>query len=270
MQQRIFVYDELSGEFSVNEQEIKLINEFADLWVEAKKRCGCERNEDGVLIGNLEAIGKYVNYCKFVYLVADSASPYRDFTETEKINSAGYDAMLSGEEVEMEELKRACNKWREIQEQDRNIRLLRSAQFKVDEMINYFSKPKEAGKTYGIKEINDSIKALDELGNASDMLDRFEDRIRVGESTQSSIRSDAVEGILIDFEKEKMIRLGKMKAEDKGIEMKKRKRVVELKDAAEPVDAPKNKRGKPRKKDVKNIIDDIEQEWYTIKDITKM
>ena len=82
MQQRIFVYDELSGEFSVNEQEIKLINEFADLWVEAKKRCGCERNEDGVLIGNLEAIGKYVNYCKFVYLVADSASPYRDFTET--------------------------------------------------------------------------------------------------------------------------------------------------------------------------------------------
>lgn len=268
MQQRIFVYDELTGEFFVNEQEIKLVNEFADLWVEAKKRCGCERNENGVLIGNPEAIGKYANYCKFVYLVSDAASPYRDFTDTEKINSAGFDAMLTGEEVGMEELKRACKKWSEIQEQDRNIRLLRSAQFKVDEMINYFSKPKEPGKTYGIKEINDSIKALDELGNASDMLDRFEDRIRVGESTQSSIRSDAVEGILIDFEKEKMIRMGKLNAEDKRIEMNKRKRVIEFKDVVESVDTPKKKRGKPRKKDTEDVTED--KEWQVIKDVIRM
>lgn len=255
--QRIFIYDELTGEFSVNQAELKLITEFSDLWTEAKLNCGCERDENGVLIGNADAISRYSNYCKFVYLYADAASPYRDFTDEERRNSAGVDAMLTGKEIEMEELWKACAKWVEIQDKDRNIRLLHSAQNRVDDMISYFSMPREVGKGYSIKEINDSIKAIDDIGNASDMLDRFEDRVKLGESTSANIRSDAVEGFIVDFEKEKIIRQGKMKADAKRIEMNKRKK--EYSETAEPVDVPK-KKGRPRKT-ARKTTDGDDDEW---------
>lgn len=238
--QNIFLYNEANGEFTINQDEIKLIKEFADLWVVAKEKCKCERDEDGILIGNTESILKYSNYCKFVYLYADCASPYRDFTHEEKRNQCGLDAMLDGKEIDMPELWAACDKWSLIQEQDRNIRLLHAAQNRIDDMTEQLNQKKDPNARYSIKEINDIVKALDQIGDASDMLDRFEERVRLGELSQSKVRSDAMDGIIVDFEKEKKIREGKLSMLNNVPKQKKRKSIEE---EYEPVSEMKT--GKP-------------------------
>lgn len=238
--QNIFLYNEANGEFTINQDEIKLIKEFADLWVVAKEKCKCERDEDGILIGNTESILKYSNYCKFVYLYADCASPYRDFTHEEKRNQCGLDAMLDGKEIDMPELWAACDKWSLMQEQDRNIRLLHAAQNRIDDMTEQLNQKKDPNTRYSIKEINDIVKALDQIGDASDMLDRFEERVRLGELSQSKVRSDAMDGIIVDFEKEKKIREGKLSMLNNVPKQKKRKSIEE---EYEPVSEMKT--GKP-------------------------
>ena len=253
--QKIFLYNEANGEFTINQDEIKLIKEFADLWVVAKEKCKCARDENGILTGNTESILKYSNYCKFVYLYADYASPYRDFTHEEKRNQCGLDAMLDGKEIDMPELWAACDKWSLIQEQDRNIRLLHAAQSKIDEMTDQLNQKKDPNTRYSIKDINDIVKALDQIGDASDMLDRFEERVRLGELSQSKVRSDATDGIIIDFEKEKKIREGKLNALNMVPKPKRKKKSVE--EEYEPVDEMKT--GKPElevRKSIKNKPDE--------------
>lgn len=240
--QKIFIYDAVTGEFMLNEPELKLVREFNDLWLVAKQRCGCiDVNDNGISHGNSEAIMKYANYCKFVYLYADYASPYRDYPEDDKRIQAAYDSYLSSEESVMEQLDCACKKWGEIQDKDRNVRILKAGQQQVDELIAYFSEPakltqKKDGKP--IYKAKDIMMELREIGSISDELDRHEERVRLGDAAQSNIRGGAIEGLIIDFAKEKERRL-KLKEQMEGnikleTEMKEEP-VVEEKPTPEPV-----------------------------------
>lgn len=217
--QKIFIYDAVTGEFILNEPELKLIREFNDLWLVAKQRCGCiDVNDNGIGHGNSEAIMKYANYCKFVYLYSDYASPYRDYPEDDKRIQAAYDCYLTTEESVMEQFSAACGKWDEIQSKDRNVRILKAGQRQVDELISYFSEEgklnqKKDGKP--VYKAKDIMSELREIGSISDELDRHEERVRLGDSSQSDIRGGAVEGLIIDFAKERERRL-KLKEQQEG------------------------------------------------------
>lgn len=221
--QKIFIYDAVTGEFALNQPELKLIREFNDLWLVAKQRCGCiDVNDNGISHGNSEAIMKYANYCKFVYLYADYASPYRDYPEDDKRIQAAYDSYLSSEESVIKQLDCACKKWDEMQSQDRNVRILKAGQQQVDELIAYFS---EAGKLTQKKDGKPVYKAKDimaelrDIGSISDELDRHEERVRLGDISQSNIRGGAIEGLIIDFAKEKERRLRLKEQQDGNIKL---------------------------------------------------
>lgn len=204
--QKIFLYDPVSGEFALNEPELKLIREFNDLWLLAKQRCECvDVNDNGIGHGNSEAIMKFANYCKFVYLYADYASPYRDYPDNDRRIQAAYDGFMSDEESSMPELYVACDKWVDMQSQDRNVRILRAGQRQVDELIAYFSEEgkltlKKDGKP--VYKAKDIMSELRDIGSISDELDRHEERVRAGDAAESKIRGGAQEGIIIDFAKE--------------------------------------------------------------------
>lgn len=206
MNNRIFKYDSSTGEFAIMLNELKLIREFNELWLLAKQRCKCFDENGEIGRGNSDAIMKYANYCKFVYLYADWSSPYADFVEQERIVQSSYDSYMDPDKEEMEALMTACNKWDEIQNSDRNIRILRAAQNQVDSLIDYFMKDnklslmKDGKPVYQAKSIMAELK---EVGSISDELDRCEERVRVGEKSGKNIRGNAMEGLIIDFAKEK-------------------------------------------------------------------
>lgn len=256
--QKIFIYDAVTGEFVLNEPELKLVREFNDLWLVAKQRCGCiDVNDNGIGHGNSDAIMKYANYCKFVYLYSDYASPYRDYPEDDKRIQAAYDCYLTTEESIMEQLSVACNKWVEMQSQDRNVRILKAGQRQVDELISYFSEEgkltmKKDGKP--VYKAKDIMSELREIGAISDELDRHEERVRLGDSVQSDIRGGAVEGLIIDFAKEKERRM-KLKEQQEGnikLESESKKMVSpdneEVKE--ESISTPKRKVSSRKKKEM--------------------
>lgn len=255
--QKIFIYDAVTGEFVLNEPELKLLREFNDLWLVAKQRCGClDVNDNGIGHGNSEAIMKYANYCKFVYLYADYASPYRDYPENDKRIQAAYDCYLTNEESVMEQLSVACDKWVEMQSMDRNVRILRAGQKQVDDLISYFS---EEGKLTKMKDGKPVYKAKDimselrEIGSISDELDRHEERVRLGDTSQSNIRGGAVEGLIIDFAKEKERRM-KLKEQSEGNVKLDSEPVPEVNEVAveepEPIDTKPEKNAKKKSRDV--------------------
>lgn len=253
--QKIFIYNQLTGEFEVNQPEIKLVNEFEDLWLMAKEYAGCKEDKSGMMLGNKEANAKFALYCKYVYLFSDAASPYRDYTDEERRIQAGYDSMMGPSEMDDARVSLACKKWSDMQEQDRNIRLLKAGQAQVDDMINFFNKVKEEGRKtgYNAKDIKGNIDALKDIGEISDMLDSFEERIRVGETTKSALRGGAIEGFLVDFTKEKRIRAEKARLEEKKDSLKEIMDEVESVDAPEAIKPIRVRKAQPKQKKIEEL-----------------
>lgn len=203
---RLFTYNPYNGEFYINIDSIRLTKEFNALWLYTKKQCKCSDVDDNVNVGNQEAIQRYTDYCKFIYLTESWSSPYSDFEETSKIVSSLQDAGLELSDIKFKELYDAIDKFREIQLSDRNYRLLNAARRQVDNLIKYFLDDDKMNKTvdgkplYKPKEITDELKKVDEL---SDYLDRTEERIKKGEASRNRIKGDAIEGFVVDFVKER-------------------------------------------------------------------
>lgn len=214
---KIWFCDPVTGEMVLNTPELKLINEFNDLWALAKEQCGCTGR------GNSDAQLKFGNYCKYVYLCSDWSSPYDDYPEDEKKYNAIVDSYMDDDEFRIAEplLIKACKKISDMQNKDRNIRILRAGQSQIDDLIEFYSKEGKLNETvngkpkYNPKDIS---QQLQELGSLSDSLDAFEDRVRHGEKSKSNLRSGAVEGLIIDFQmvkKKKEMKFRQMEDEKK-------------------------------------------------------
>lgn len=204
---KIFLYDEATGEFILNVPEIKLVGAFNDLWLLAKRQCEDDNvDENGIDIGNTLVISRFAEYCRFVYLFSDCGSPYKDYPLRDRKLESAADSMLTDEEADSPEIEAACKKWEEMQEQDRNVRILKAAQEQIDDLIEYFkiqnklSVMRDGKPVYQAKNL---ISEMKELGSVSDYLDTCEERVRQGDSTSTNIRADAKEGLIIDFAKEK-------------------------------------------------------------------
>lgn len=203
---KIFIYDVTNGEFYVNWPEIKLIKEFSDLWLMAKEicRCECENASQGVI--DSASVSRFSSYCKYVFLMSDWKSPYRDYPNEDKSFYAMNDSGLSEKEAKSKEISDATEKWDEIQKMNRNYRLVKSAQNQVDDLIKYFDEQGKLTKTINGKPVykaSDIMSELTKLGDVSNSLARLEENIKVGKSGDVKIRGDAQEGFLVDFRQEK-------------------------------------------------------------------
>lgn len=203
---KIFIYDVTNGEFYVNWPEIKLIKEFADLWLMAKDVCKCEYKNATKSVIDSASVSHFTSYCKYVFLMSDWKSPYRDYPVEDRSFYAMNDSGLSEKEAKSEEMSNAVSKWDEIQKMNRNYRLVKSAQTQVDELIKYFDEQGKLAKTINGKPVykaSDIMSELTKLGDVSNSLARLEENIKVGKSGDAKIRGDAQEGFLVDFKQEK-------------------------------------------------------------------
>ena len=93
----------------------------------------------------------------------------------------------------------ACRKYREIQESARDIKLIRAAQNKVDELIDYFNEGSDlqerdpiTGKP--IFKAKDVIGEMSSISKVLDELDALEARIKKKQKAATGLRAGAVEG----------------------------------------------------------------------------
>lgn len=187
----IFLYDKLTHVLALNEPEILLIKEFAALW----------NNDRNITEEDPKGLNKTRAYREFtyMYLMIDWQSHYSQFSEAERNEAAKEDSDITEEEFNDPTFRAACRKYREIQESARDVKLVRAAQNKVDELIDYFNEGSDLQERDAISG-KPIFKAKDVMGEMSsvskilDELDTLEARVKKKQKAASGLRAGATEG----------------------------------------------------------------------------
>lgn len=127
---KFFIFDNATNEIQVNEPEILLIKEFADLWKVDRNKC----KDDKTGIKRKRAYRELM----YIWLMLDWSSPYSDYAEQDRHESCLKDANLTEEEWNDPLFRAACRKYRELQNSSRILRLIKAAQDTVDKITDYF------------------------------------------------------------------------------------------------------------------------------------
>lgn len=194
---KIFQYDNVRNRVELNVPEILLVREFAELMkIERNK---CKEDPKGTL--GLRAFREFT----YIWLAIDWSSVYSDYDEQERHREALNDSGLTEEEFNDPEFRAACRKYREIQESNRAIKMLKAAQTTVDNFIDYFTtivdmneRDANGKPIFTGKNIADEISKLDGVYEA---LLLMEGRVKKQLSEASSIRGGAVEGYTPRFKR---------------------------------------------------------------------
>lgn len=194
---KIFQYDNVRNRVELNVPEILLVREFAELMkIERNK---CKEDPKGTL--GLRAFREFT----YIWLAIDWSSVYSDYDEQERHREALNDSGITEEEFNNPEFRAACRKYRDIQESNRSIKMLKAAQTTVDNFIDYFttivnfSERDANGKPiFTGKNVADEITRLSKVHEELNIL---EGQVKKQLSEQSSIRGGAVEGYTPRFKR---------------------------------------------------------------------
>lgn len=115
----IFSFDNVENKLQIDEYTILLIKEFKDLW--DQKRNKCKEDKTGAL--RLKAYKELT----YIWLTLDFKSPYFKYTEQEKHEAALSDSELTEEDIKDEMFLAAFRKYKELQETDPILSLIKTA-----------------------------------------------------------------------------------------------------------------------------------------------
>lgn len=163
---KFFLFDNVNNEVVVNEPEILLVKEFADLW-------DVKRNKTKSDTKGTKRTRAYRELV-YIWLMCDWASPYSDYTEQERHQECLKDANLTEEEWNDPTFRAACRKYRELQNSSRSLKLIKAAQGTVDKITDYFDtidlmeRDEVSGKPiYKVKDV------MNEMSNVSSIIEQL-------------------------------------------------------------------------------------------------
>ena len=195
MIQDIFVYNNQINRVELNTPEILLVKEFATLLKPERNKC---KEDPSGLLG-LRAFREFT----YIWLAICWKSIYADYDEQERHQEALRDAEMTDEEFNNPEFRAACRKFKAIQESNKSIRLLHSANSMVDKFIDYFEnadpmeRDEQTGKPiYKVKDFQAEMKNLIDV--LSTMVE-LENQVKKQITEKSSIRGGATEGYTPNF-----------------------------------------------------------------------
>jgi hypothetical protein len=139
----------------------------------------------------------------YIYLAIDWKSPYNGYSEQERHEAALQDAHITEEEFNDSSFRAACRKYRALQESNRYVRLLKSAELVTDKIIDYFNnvdleeRDEQTGKY--VNKVADIQKAMENASKQIETLKMIESLVKKEIAEQSQIRAGATEGFVPDL-----------------------------------------------------------------------
>ena len=183
MNLNVFDYDQKTGTVILNSADLALIDEFKTIIKRDKERADREFT--------------------YIYLAIDWKSPYSNYSEQERHEAALKDAHITEEEWNDPLFRAACRKYRALQESNRYVRLLQSAELVTDKIIDYFNnlnleeRNEDTGKY--INKVSDIQKAMENAAKQIETLKMIESLVKKEITEQSQIRAGATEGFVPDL-----------------------------------------------------------------------
>lgn len=192
---KIFVYDNVNNRLELNTPEILLVKEFATLINPERNKC----KEDPKGLYGLRAFREFT----YIWLAISWESVYSEYDEQERHQEALKDASLTEQEFNDPDFRAACRKYRQIQESNLSVKMLKAAQETVNKFIEYFNQvdPLERDELTNkpMYKVKDIMTELSQLGKVHDELKDLESRVKKETAEQSTIRGGAIEGYEPDF-----------------------------------------------------------------------
>ena len=183
MNLNVFDYDQRTGAVILNSADLALIDEFRTIIKRDKDRADREFT--------------------YIYLAIDWKSPYNGYSEQERHEAALQDAHITEEEWNDSSFRAACRKYRALQESNRYVRLLKSAELVTDKIIDYFNnvdleeRDEQTGKY--VNKVADIQKAMENAAKQIETLKMIESLVKKEITEQSQIRAGATEGFVPDL-----------------------------------------------------------------------
>ena len=189
----VWDYNQKTGKAQLIVADLVLIKEFKELLTPERNKC----NEDPSGLNHLRADREFT----YIYLAICWKSPYANYAEQERHQAALKDGEISEEEWEDPTFRAACRKYRALQESNRYVRLLQSAELVTDKIIDYFDNldlnaTDEQGKP--LTKVADIQKAMENSAKQIETLRQIEALVKKEVMEQSQIRGGAVEGFMPD------------------------------------------------------------------------
>lgn len=189
---KIFQYDGVNNRIELNVPEILLVREFARLM--DKDRNITKEDPQGKY--SLRAFREFT----YIWLAIDWQSIYSDYIEQDRHNEALRDSGLTEEEFNNPEFRAACRKYREIQESNRSIRLLRAAQITADKFVNYFMNidPEERDEETNkpVYKVKDIMTEISNLSKVNEELKILESQCKKDLAESSQLRGGVSDGFI--------------------------------------------------------------------------
>lgn len=188
---KLFMYDNDTNRVVVNEPDILLIKEFAELWNNDRNK----NSEDKTGTKKQRAYKEL----QYIYLAIDWRSPYNQFTNQEKHEEALRDSGLTEAQFDDEIFRAACRKYQELQEKSIIGSLLQSQYNTIQKMkIHYDNLDLEQTDSEGrpIYKPKDILAEIAATAKAIDGIRALEEQWRKEQEVEASLRGDAEAGFL--------------------------------------------------------------------------
>lgn len=186
----IFQYNNANGKVELEKGEFLLIREFSALMEDTRNIC----KEDPTGKQHLRAFREFT----YIWLAIDWESFYKDYSNQDRHKESLKDAHLTEEEWNDPIFREACRKYKNLQEENRSIKILKASQRTVDKFIDYFNNidPEERDENTGkpIWKVKDIQVELSNLPKVLDELKDIESRVKREMEEQSQLRGGATEG----------------------------------------------------------------------------
>lgn len=190
----VWDYDQRTGRAQLVTADLVLIEEFKALLDLERNKC----REDPKGINHLRADREFT----YIYLAIAWKSPYANFSNLERHEAALKDANISEKEWDDPIFRAACRKYQKLQDSNRYVRLLQSAQLVTDKIVDFFNnvdieeRDEQTGKY--VNKVSDIQKAMKEATDQVETLKQLESLVKKEIMEQSQIRGGAIEGFMPD------------------------------------------------------------------------
>lgn len=183
---KFFGYDYQNNKITINQPEILLIKEFADLWTDERNKCPEDPSGHDKLKGFKELI------C--IYMEIDWSAPMAKDTPSNRHKVAMEASGLTEEEYNDPIFKAACRKYREIQEKSSLTgQLVETYTNKIHQMKEFvksidFDERLESGAP--VFKIRDFLNEMQQIEKALDGLKALERKYKEEQEESSGLRGD--------------------------------------------------------------------------------
>lgn len=188
---KFFAYDSERNNIIVNEPEILLIKEFADLWTNERNICEQDPTGEQKLRGFRELV--------YIYIAIDWNAPGSKDTPANRHKAALEASGLTDEEYNDPIFRAACNKYKELQDSSSVIgQVVATYTNKIHEMQEFiksidYNERSDTGMP--IFKIKDTLAEMQNLSKALDALKELENKYKAEQNENTGLRGDTTPGM---------------------------------------------------------------------------